>query len=215
MYSVADRIKYLRKNKGLTQNELGRKVGVTSVTISKWELDTAKPKSNSAILLCKVFGVDLQWLMLGDVKGVTFGESPLDMKDSEIINIPYFSDIDAMVGSDGNFSSANADYQLRVPKFFFNREVGNLACVTISGDSMEPNYKSGSVLAIDLNMKKIVDGNCYVVNHNGLLRLKFLERIPSGVLLKSYNSMYKDTVVTKNDVFNILGQVFFQLSFYD
>jgi transcriptional regulator with XRE-family HTH domain len=215
MYSVAERIKYLRKNKELTQSELGRKVGVTGVTISKWELDIAKPKSNSAIMLCKYFGVDLQWLMLGDVKGVTFGGSQLDNQNNEVVKVPFFSDMDTIIGSDGYFKPENADYDLRMPKLLFNREVGSIFCMTVPGDSMEPNFKSGNVLAIDLNNKKIVDGNCYVVNHNGLIRFKCLERIPTGLILKSYNPMYKDTFISKNDVFSVLGQVFFKLSFYD
>ncbi|WP_338729002.1 XRE family transcriptional regulator (plasmid) [Shewanella baltica] len=215
MYSVAERIKYLRKNKDLTQNELGRKVGVTGVTISKWELDIAKPKSNSAILLCKVFGVDLQWLMLGDVKGVTFGASQLDNDNNEVIKVPFFSDMDSIIGVDGSFKPENASYHLSMPKQLFNREVGNILCMAVPGDSMEPRFKSGNILAIDLDNKKIIDGNCYLVNHNGLLRFKCLERIPTGYILKSYNSMYKDTIINRSDIFSIIGQLFFKLSFYD
>ena len=213
MYSIAERIKQLRKSKGLTQKELGRKVGVTSVTISKWELDIAIPKSKSAMELCKVFNIDLQWLMRGSTAPIDFGVSQIKTNE-EIVKVPYFDDIEASAGNGCEIMYENADYELVMPEFFFQKASKNLVCLRVSGDSMEPEFKDGSILSIDVKDKKVKDGHCYVVNHNGLLRLKCLEKIPNGVILKSYNSMYKDVIVTEDDIFCIIGRVFFQLSFY-
>lgn len=213
MHSIAERIKQLRKNKGLTQKELGRKVGVTSVTISKWELDIAIPKSKSAIELCKVFNVDLQWLMRGVGKSINFGISPVKSNE-EIVKVPYFDDIQASAGNGCEVLFEKADYELIMPEFFFQNVSKNLVCLKVTGDSMEPEFKDGSILSIDIKDKKIKDGHCYVVNHNGLLRLKCLEKIPNGVVLKSYNPMYKDVVVTDSEIFCVVGRVVVQLSFY-
>lgn len=35
--NMADRIQYLRKTKGLSQEELAKKVGVSRQAVSKWE----------------------------------------------------------------------------------------------------------------------------------------------------------------------------------
>ncbi|MEI8616450.1 helix-turn-helix transcriptional regulator [Shewanella sp. PP-He15 brown] len=117
MHSIAERIKQLRKSKGLTQKELGRKVGVTSVTISKWELDIAIPKSKSAIELCKIFNVDLQWLMRGVSQSIDFGISPIKANE-EIVKVPYFDDIQASAGNGCEVMFENADYELVMPEFF-------------------------------------------------------------------------------------------------
>ena len=38
MESIGEKIYYLRKKKGLSQEELGYKIGVARQTISKWKL---------------------------------------------------------------------------------------------------------------------------------------------------------------------------------
>ena len=50
--NMADRIQYLRKTKGLSQEELADKVGVSRQAVSKWESEQSTPdieNSNSVI----------------------------------------------------------------------------------------------------------------------------------------------------------------------
>lgn len=213
MQTIADRIKSLRLRAKLTQRELGKKVGVTPVTISKWELDTAKPKSHSLLKLCKIFDVDVEWLTYGQTTNVSFGIKYIDQ--DELITIPYFEDIEAAAGDECFIYSEHADLELVVPKSFFNVPVSNeLVCLKILGDSMEPDFRNGSVICIDINNKKPIDGKTYVINHEGMLRLKFIENVPQGTLLRSFNSNYSDVLVSDDEFFCIVGAVVMQLSFY-
>ena len=41
--NIADRIQCLRKNKGLSQEELADKVGVSRQAVSKWESEQSTP----------------------------------------------------------------------------------------------------------------------------------------------------------------------------
>lgn len=41
--NMADRIQYLRKTKGLSQEELADKVGVSRQAVSKWESEQSTP----------------------------------------------------------------------------------------------------------------------------------------------------------------------------
>lgn len=57
-----NRLKELRKAKGLTQEELANEMGVTKLTISRWENEERQIKSDKAKQLADYFGVDLGYL---------------------------------------------------------------------------------------------------------------------------------------------------------
>lgn len=50
-------IKKLRKERGLTQAQLAKKVGCSSWTISAWECDLRSPNPTQRKKLCEVFGI--------------------------------------------------------------------------------------------------------------------------------------------------------------
>lgn len=53
----------LRKSKGLSQDELGDKLGVSRQTISKWELAQSYPDFQRLVLLSDYFGLSLDELV--------------------------------------------------------------------------------------------------------------------------------------------------------
>ena len=56
----------LRKEKGLTQEQLGEKLGVTNKTISRWENGNYMPDVEMLSLLAKAFGVSINELISGE-----------------------------------------------------------------------------------------------------------------------------------------------------
>lgn len=58
----------LRKKKGLSQEELSEKVGVTRQTISNWELNETGPNPEQLKLLSKALGVSVDELIDNDIK---------------------------------------------------------------------------------------------------------------------------------------------------
>lgn len=61
--TLGQRIAECRKGKGLSQEALGEKVGVSRQAISKWEADGAVPEIDKLIALSKLFGVSIGWLL--------------------------------------------------------------------------------------------------------------------------------------------------------
>ncbi len=57
------RLKELRKSKGLSQSELGEIIGVTYSSISYWEKGINEPKACYIISLAKFFGVSTDYLL--------------------------------------------------------------------------------------------------------------------------------------------------------
>jgi len=62
--SFGKNLQFLRKmHAGMTQEELAEKMGVSRQTISKWEIDSAFPEMEKAIVLCKLFACSLDELL--------------------------------------------------------------------------------------------------------------------------------------------------------
>lgn len=57
--SIGNNLKNLRKNRGLSQELLAEKIGVSRQAVSKWETDATIPSTANLIKLADILGVDL------------------------------------------------------------------------------------------------------------------------------------------------------------
>ncbi|MCP1638310.1 transcriptional regulator with XRE-family HTH domain [Streptococcus gallinaceus] len=57
------RLKELRKQKGLTQDELAREIGVSKITVLRWEKGDRQIKPDKAQMLADFFGVHIGYLL--------------------------------------------------------------------------------------------------------------------------------------------------------
>ena len=78
-----NRLYELRKQKGLSQEELANKVNVSRQTVSKWEIGDSTPDMEKLIALSDLFDISLDELMVGKVP--TAAESVT--KQSELANV--------------------------------------------------------------------------------------------------------------------------------
>ena len=62
MATTADRIKQLRKKKGISQSELAELIGVKNNTVSTWERGTRKPDFEALNLLSDYFEVSFEFI---------------------------------------------------------------------------------------------------------------------------------------------------------
>ena len=63
--NIADRIQHLRKAKGISQEELADKVGVSRQAVSKWESEQSTPDLEKIIILSNYFGVTTDYILKG------------------------------------------------------------------------------------------------------------------------------------------------------
>ena len=63
--TLGERIAQARKQAGLSQEQLGEKLGVSRQAISKWESGQTNPDVVYVAELCRLFGVSSDWLLLG------------------------------------------------------------------------------------------------------------------------------------------------------
>lgn len=70
---MKNRIKQIRKEKGLTQVEFGEKIGVKGNTVTNYETGLRKPTDAVILSICREFNINEEWLRTGE---------------GEMINIP-------------------------------------------------------------------------------------------------------------------------------
>lgn len=61
--TIADKIKYLRKENNMTQEDLANKLNVSRQTISKWETNTAIPDADNIVAISKLFNITTDELL--------------------------------------------------------------------------------------------------------------------------------------------------------
>lgn len=86
MDTLAQRVKSTRLNKGLTQLELGKKIGVSQNAIQKIENGDTKDPRN-ILQLSEALGVDPSWLQFGR------GNSGVMISNSEFNNSPITNNV--------------------------------------------------------------------------------------------------------------------------
>ena len=64
--SIGNRISKYRKEKGMTQEELAAKLGVSSQAVSKWENDASCPDISLLPQLCRTLGITTDELLTGN-----------------------------------------------------------------------------------------------------------------------------------------------------
>ena len=64
--SLGERIALARKQAGLSQEQLGEKLGVSRQAVSKWESSQTNPDVAYVAQMCRLLGVSSDWLLLGE-----------------------------------------------------------------------------------------------------------------------------------------------------
>ena len=101
-----EKLQQLRKQKGLTQEELAQMLYVSRTAISKWESGKGYPNIDSLKQLSNLFGISVDYLLSGDqlltvakedsrqkesqLRDIVF--SLLDLSTALLIFLPFFAD---------------------------------------------------------------------------------------------------------------------------
>ena len=64
---VAEKIKHLREQQGLTQAELSKRLGITRSSVNAWEMGISVPSTQSLVQLAQIFDISTDYLLGLDV----------------------------------------------------------------------------------------------------------------------------------------------------
>lgn len=141
------------------------------------------------------------------------GETPLSEDE---VALPLFREVELAAGSGQTQVIENHGPKLRFAKSTLRRkgiEEQNAACAYVKGNSMDPVLPDGTTVGVNTADKEIRDGKIYAIDHDGMLRIKYLYRRPGGgIKVVSQNSEEHPTEEYTADEtarnIRIIGRVF-------
>ncbi len=215
METLGTRLKKIRRDKKMTQQQLADAIGVSKTSVIYWEKDENTPKHESLVLLAKTLNVTTEHLLYGFVNVDTWdNNTPLD--DDEV-EIPFFKDFSFACGSGSIVDAiANETRKLRMSKSTLRNlsiTKENAVAATAAGDSMNPTIKDGDTIHVDLGRKTIKDGKIFAICIGGLFYCKRLYNLPfGGIRIVSDNSeefpeIHLTADEAKDQCFQIIGWV--------
>lgn len=87
--TFGERLHEIRKQNGITQQELADRIGVTKGTVSTWERNNRRPSFDMMNTLCDLFAVDLGYL-----SGATDSQQPLvtaqQLEDGALVQVEEY-----------------------------------------------------------------------------------------------------------------------------
>ena len=94
MYQFSERLKKLRIERNMSQNELSKKMDLTRATINAWEMGINTPNAQSLVLLASFFKVSVDYLLGLDNRQKVDIED-LNQTEKKIVNdmVDYFCKI--------------------------------------------------------------------------------------------------------------------------
>ena len=136
----------------------------------------------------------------------------------EEVSVPFFSEVEAAAGA-GNFVQENHGPKLRFAKSTLRNAgvpVEAAACIKVKGNSMEPVLPDGSTVGVNTADTNILDGKMYALDHDGMLRIKMVYRLPGGrIRLRSFNiDEHPDESYEKDEPIKIIGRVFWSAALH-
>ena len=231
--SFAARLKQAMAMRNLKQETLAEAAGVSQNTIHK--LTSGKAQSTRKLIeIAAALGVSPVWLQTGEgapaarsavsvADGSPLVLEPLHPWDSDTpldedeVELPLYKEVEMSAGAG---RTAVREIEGRKLRFSYATlrasgvDPSAAICAQLTGNSMEPLIMDGSTIGVDTATTHITDGEIYALEHDGMLRVKFVYRLPGGgIRLRSFNrEEYPDEEYSPEDMrsrqISLIGWVF-------
>ena len=179
---IAENILRLMRQKGWSQNELGRKLGLSATAVNKWCRGITSPRNDQLDNLCKLFGVQRSEILS-------------DNTAIQNLSIPAAHPV-PMLGliSAGNGILADESFD---GYFFVDNSIRADYCLRVEGDSMiEAGINHGDIAFLRKSYS-FLDGEIYAVvfGEDKTAVLKKVYRQGDKLVLSPCNQRYSPITV--------------------
>ncbi|EMG37336.1 putative transcriptional regulator [Desulfocurvibacter africanus PCS] len=211
-----DRLKKLRIKRGMTQQDVANKLGVSLSTMQNFEKGQY-PKGEQIIGLAEVLETTTDWLLRG-VRGARpqpDGAKLLDQVGQPCgLGLVLVPKVKARISAGTGSLETNSEIKGR---FAFRsdwiRSKGNpeaMVLMDVTGDSMSPVIEETDTTLIDLSQTDIYVGKIYAIGIDSEVFVKYVDRVPGKFILRSANKNYEPIAVNlsgESSNVRIIGRV--------
>jgi repressor LexA len=202
-----NRIKYLRAEKGISQNELAKALGLTQQAISAYENGLREPDLETLQKIADFFDVSLDYLLgRTDIRNsdILTKAGLVEFDKSKTVPIPIIGSVRA--GTNGilayeeilGVENVEQDIIKDEAKYFFLR---------VKGDSMYPEIQEGDLVLVR-QQSDVESGEIAVVIVNGDEGIvKKVVKKDNAIVLYSINPAYDPIIITNPNELIIVGKV--------
>lgn len=197
---VGSRIREIRKNRGLTQKELGEKIGVKHNTISSYEKGTNEPEQEMLFKMADVLDVSINdffpYKKVVEISSKSLDYFPASIGAGLPLEVDGITEASKISVSDEVLGKYKNDRDLFVAR--------------ASGDSMNNIFDDGSLIIIKpLPLESIKNGDIVVYSIDGEYSVKHFYKYGDTLLFRpnSTNIEYKEKEHSINDDIRIHGKV--------
>lgn len=218
---IGQEIRRLRKAKKMTLEQLAHEVGTDTGNLSRLERGTQGYTEELLRKIAAGLGVKL-YQLYATAEGVDLSagyevENPAEIKEAlrikeELIFVPRYN-VTASMGPGAVVDSEQVVDYLSFKRSWIEREHFNadkLALINSRGDSMTPTINPGDLLLIDHSPIDRLANGIYVLNIEGDLLAKRVERqLDGSIRIISDNPKYPPQVITDEDAkkLTVVGKV--------
>jgi repressor LexA len=194
-FMIGERIKSLRKSKGIFQKDLAEKLEVRQSTVAMWETNKREPDAETIAKIADALGVTTDMLLRENGVSVTLSEPNAQLLPSEYIRmIPCFESVSAGFGADAQ--NRVVEY---IPLFIVSEsEAAETICITVRGDSMHPRIEDGDIVQVH-KQDTAETGDIVVILDGDEAFVKRFIHGKNGVILESFNPAYPPMKFTKEE----------------
>ncbi|WP_350121493.1 S24 family peptidase [Parvibaculum sp.] len=210
--TVAARLVQIRRFLGLSQKDMGKRVGVSGTTWQNYELENASPNAHVLAHLSGE-GFDMNWVLTGqgdmrgggpklETKEAGFSElGPRELAREEIggagrhVLVPRLT-LRTLEGETGGRLTVEERTMLDTISFrrdFIERDLKTgtttLVAVEMPDDAMQPTFNAGDILLADTSDPQLRGSGVYVFASGGALMVKRLQmKLDGGLTVSSDNA---------------------------
>ena len=220
--NIGEKIAALRREAGLSQRELARRVTelsepISDKALSKWEKGMTLPSARQLLLVCQALGVeDISGVFMGAglARGLNAAGRRKLAEYAELLRRSGLYDRAAKPGRAIRLYTAAASAG---PGQFLDDGDSEMIydagapdeadfAVRVAGDSMEPRLHDGQIVYIR-RQESLAPGEIGLFFWEGSAYIKELRPGPAGPALHSLNRAYDDIVITEPENLRKFGRV--------
>lgn len=192
-----NRVKELRKQKHITQEELGKVLDIQKAAISKYENGRAEPSTEVLKKMSSFFGVSIDYLLGNSIA------KEANQKVSRGIRIPVLGRV--VAGIPIETVEEILDYEEITPEL---AATGEFFALKIRGHSMEPRMMEGDVVIVR-KQEDVESGDVAIVLVNGNeATVKRVKKQEEGITLIATNtSVYEPHFYSNKEIKNLPVQI--------